>query len=98
MPARTDRHVSEVFVGAAGVGDDVQMTERRAGDDQVVDDAAGVVGEERQKAVVVSQAGHIAHSQTLHELDPVSSADRRLQHVRHVEQRHVLPVNHHVTA
>jgi len=91
------RHMSKVFVGAGGVGYDVEVVARRPRDDEIVDDSAVVVAEERQRAVVVGQCGHVANDEAVDELDPVSPGHQRLQHVRDVEQRHVLPADQHPT-
>jgi len=65
----------EVFVGAGGIGYNVEMTERRPGDDEIVNNAAVVGREQRQSSVIVSQTGDIADDQTLHELDLIAPAD-----------------------
>ena len=70
--------MTEVFVSAGGVGHDIEMPEWRTSYDQIVNYASVVVGEQRQCSVIVGEASHITHDQTLHELDLIAPADCRL--------------------
>ena len=87
----------EVGVGARGVWDDVEVISRGLRHNEIVDDTALVVGEERQSALVLGEWCHVADHQAVHELDLVAAGYLRLHHVGYVEQRHVLPTDNQHT-
>ena len=62
-------HQGHVAVPAAGVGDNVEMV-LGTGHNQVVLDAAVVVGEDGEGAGVGRQAPHVRHRQALNEVEP----------------------------
>ncbi len=84
--AQIGREVGEVDVLAAGVDDQEQAVFIQAGDHQVVDDASGLVGEQRVALAAGFQAGDIAGDQPFERCCHVGSGERGLAHVRDVEQ------------
>ena len=75
----------QIDLGARGV-DHQKQPLAQIGHHQVVDDAAGLVGEQRVALPARMQPGDVAHRQRLQRRDRARPGERRLPHMRHVEQ------------
>ena len=82
--------VGEIVLLAAGVDHQEQPLVAEVGDHQVVQDAAGLVGEQRVALAAGLQAGDVARHQPLHHCGGGGAGQRGLAHVRHVEQRRLV--------
>ncbi len=78
--------VGEIDLLAAGVDDQEQAVFVQAGDHQVVDDAAGLVGEQGVALAAGFQAGDVAWHQAFQRGRDIGSGERCLAHMRHIEQ------------
>ena len=77
--------MGDVLVPAAGVDDDEKAVAGVA-DDQVVEDAAAFVGEDRVASLAELQPLDVAGHEALDGRRRLGSAERDLAHVRHVEE------------
>ena len=77
----------EVLCRSSSIGDHIEITLIRLRDDQIVEDAALLVGVERQGGVIVRQIDQISDNQLLEESNSISTFDLHLQHVRDIEDR-----------
>lgn len=75
LSVSTHLHASRVFVGAASVGDDVEIALVRPCHDEVIDYSSFVIGEEGQCTLVVLEFCNICNHERLHELHPVFAMD-----------------------
>ncbi len=80
------REVGEIHILAAGVDDQEQPVFPQASDHQVVDNAAGLVGQQCVALAARFQAGDVAGDQAFQRGCDVGSGEHRLAHVRDVEQ------------
>ena len=78
--------MGDVVLLARRVGDDEQVG-ADIGDDEVVENAARIVGQHRVAHAAGSEPRDVARHQRLERPYPVVAADRELSHMRNVEQR-----------
>lgn len=98
MTSDTDPHVREVFVSTTSIRDDIEVSKRSPGDDQVVDDSSTFICEQGQGPVVVLETSNVSNNETFDELHLISTGDLCLDHMRDVEQRHMVSVSGNKTS